>query len=261
MLSIYDSIAANTSINVVDNKGGKSDDDLVKTGDNHKVDTTGDNRKLIKTGDGCNIDTTGDNLEVKTNDNRNIKTGDNDNVDKNGDNHNADTNDENDNIDDNGENTIIENGGNKHKMASNSEPQNRKKRPLSISSMSSSSTSSLSLPIRKRLNDQGSSCDSEAANENFGEKLEHLLYIDDDTDQEMSIDCNKSQNSPKDQSQCVSSPQNDASPSDSCAPRQKYVSYSHRVVTEIIETERTYINHLKEILEVKYLYCTDVSSH
>lgn len=64
-----------------------------------------------------------------------------------------------------------------------------KKRPLSISSMSSSSSSSLPRHIRKRPN----LCEYDPVGRGDMEKLDSLLYIDDDapsgtTDEEMSVD-------------------------------------------------------------------------
>lgn len=150
------------------------------------------------------------------------------------------------------------------KMASmpSSMEQDRKKRPLSISSMSSSSTSSLSRPTNKRLYlcDQRSSCDSDdksdSTNNNFGEKLDHLLYIDDDgaanTDEEMAVDINGCSKCSVETIQDDITSQSDLK-SSSCSVQPqvpKYISYTHRVVTEIIETERIYINNLQEILEV-----------
>ncbi|CAC5403608.1 Pleckstrin homology domain-containing family G member 1,Pleckstrin homology domain-containing family G member 3 [Mytilus coruscus] len=178
------------------------------------------------------------------------------------------------------------------KMASTSSivsvDQDCKKRPLSISSMSSSSSSSLTRHTRKRPNlspfDQRSSGDFESTNNNFSDRLDHLLYIDDDvpsgtTDEEMSIDTDAGSKSsaetnceqiltpsqskdslitPSRSAQSQETPetsvqiQDNTEPSiqrrDSTSP-QKYVSYVQRVVTEIIETERIYINNLKDILE------------
>lgn len=171
--------------------------------------------------------------------------------------------------------------------------QDRKKRPLSISSMSSSSSSSLPRQTHKRPN--LTQCDQDSGNKidcgNFGEKLDHLLYIDDDvpsgtTDEEMSVDTDTGSKSSADQivspsisEDCLATPSHSAQISCSATPElprqldssscetpellhrrdstspQKYVSYVHRVVTEIIDTERTYINNLRDILEVK-LYCS-----
>ena len=165
--------------------------------------------------------------------------------------------------------------------------QDRKKRPLSISSMSSSSSSSLPRQTHKRPN--LTQCDQDSGNKidcgNFGEKLDHLLYIDDDvpsgtTDEEMSVDTDTGSKSSADQivspsisEDCLATPSHSAQISCSATPElprqldssscetpellhrrdstspQKYVSYVHRVVTEIIDTERTYINNLRDILE------------
>ncbi|XP_063426284.1 uncharacterized protein LOC134710056 isoform X2 [Mytilus trossulus] len=195
------------------------------------------------------------------------------------------------NVDDNDESV-----DNLCKMASTSSivsvDQDCKKRPLSISSMSSTSSSSLTRHTRKRPNltpfDQRSSGDFddkiESTNNNFSDRLDHLLYIDDDvpsgtTDEEMSVDTDagskssaetnceqvltpsqskdslitpsssaQTQEAPETSVQIQDSPEPGLQRRDSTSP-QKYVSYVQRVVTEIIETERIYINNLKDILE------------
>lgn len=219
----------------------------------------------------------------------------------------------NGNNNDKTEDRIVDRDGNDEsvdnlcKMASSSSilnvDQDRKKRPLSISSMSSSSSSSLPRHTRKRpnltQNDQAEDLGDKTNSGNFNDKLDQLLYIDDDapsgiTDEEMSVDTDGGSKSsaesnsnsfqivsPSHSQDCLATPSHSAQTSflvsqgppdgeddisqgspehlyrrDSTSP-QKYVSYVHRVVTEIIDTERTYINNLRDILEGYFVFIKD----